>query len=208
MRRRAHPKAITLVLASCALGGAALAHSEPSGLPRIGLALAGESAAKTVRKGDTAAASRAIAEYEGVYKKRFKNALVDGSKYDSEDILEIVRYGDDTVYFRTNLEFFNGHLCGLYGIAKYEDGAFLFTESKPMAATPPCKLRIKLSKGEVVFLDEGGSCKNSFCGARGIFDGASFPYKAKRKIRYMERLKKSREYEEAVRDYEEWTKGK
>ena len=187
---------LIICLAVVAFGGVAWAQGD-----RPQAACVKQVAMAEVKGGGTPA-GRAIAEYEGVYRMRFKNALVDGTKYVSEDILEIVRYGEDRVYIRTHLEFFNGHSCGLYGIASYEDGAFLFVKPKPMAGAAPCTLKIKLSKKNVVFVDVDHSC-NRFCGLRGGFDGASFPYKARRTIHYMERLKNSRQYQEAVQEFEE-----
>ena len=46
----------------------------------------------------------------GVYKKTFQNGNISGGKYQSEDILEIVKISPATAYVRTHLEFFNGHL--------------------------------------------------------------------------------------------------
>ena len=192
---------LIICLAVVAFGGVAWAQGDR---PRAACV---KQVAMAEVKGGGTPAGRAIAEYEGVYRRRFKNALLDGTKYVSEDILEIVHYGEDRVYFRTHLEFFNGHLCGLYGIASYADGAFLFVEPKPMAGAAPCTLKITLSKTNVVLVDVGHSCK-MFCGVRGRFDGASFPYKARRTIRYVERLKNSRQYQEAVQEFVEKARAK
>ena len=45
----------------------------------------------------------------GVYKTHFKNGLVSGETYVSEDILEIAPTGPGAAYVRTHLEFYNGH---------------------------------------------------------------------------------------------------
>jgi hypothetical protein len=50
---------------------------------------------------------------------------------------------------------------------------------------------------EVRFDDADQTCKAS-CGARGSFDGEAFLRSARREIRYLERLKASREYREAL----------
>src|SRR5436190_18737451 len=56
----------------------------------------------------------------GVYKRSFANGTVDGDKYTSEDVLEIVPVGPRTAYVRARLQFYNGHSCSMYGIARAE----------------------------------------------------------------------------------------
>ena len=67
--------------------------------------------------GDPVEASRLIARVEGVYRRRFQNARADGRKYMSENMLEIARVSEDTVYFRTRLEAYNTSTCSLSGLA-------------------------------------------------------------------------------------------
>lgn len=146
-------------------------------------------------------AAEAIKRYEGVYKHRFDNASVQGDQFVSEDILEIASYGTDKVYFRLHLEFFNAHLCDLYGIATYEDRAFVFRDPE---ADPddPCTLRLRLGDEGVTLDDENGTCRSYYCGARGGFDQVTFPTKSRRTIRYMRLLRGSSEYQEAVESFE------
>src|SRR5258708_32021584 len=54
----------------------------------------------------------------GVYKTKFKNALVGGETYVSENVLEIVPVRGRAAYFRIHLEFYNGHECAISGIAE------------------------------------------------------------------------------------------
>src|SRR5262249_10457439 len=102
--------------------------------------------------GDITRATQLIDQIEGVYKKQFANALVDGTKYTSEDILELVRVSPDTLYFRTHLEFYNGHECELYGLARFsEAGLFVFNdpEGPPLEEYAPCKLQIEVTDKEI-----------------------------------------------------------
>jgi len=147
--------------------------------------------------GDPAAAEKVIASVQGVYKSRFKNGLVDGSTFESENILELVPVRPGTVYFRTHLEFYNGHLCDLSGLASWRRAGVFLYEATALDESPPCRLRIAVTEKEVRFEDVDQTCK-VYCGARGTFDGQGFPRSARREIRYLERLKASREYREAL----------
>src|SRR6476660_3949917 len=62
----------------------------------------------------------------GVYRKTFANGNIDGGKYQSEDILEIVKVSPTTAYIRTHLEFFNGHVCNIWGVARLEGDALVY----------------------------------------------------------------------------------
>lgn len=130
----------------------------------------------------------------GVYKYQFKNGTVDGGKYQSENILEIVPYGADAIYFRTSLDFYNGHVCGLSGIAHPADQGFIFEEKEDH-----CEFTLQVDDdGKITFHDKDMQCKQSSCGMRGAYEGITFKPSQKRPIRYMARLKQSREYRAAV----------
>jgi hypothetical protein len=58
-----------------------------------------------------------LARIAGVYKERFRNEIVSGEKSASENILEVVPVDDAHAYVRMHLEFYNGHLGAIYGIA-------------------------------------------------------------------------------------------
>src|ERR1700719_1057848 len=77
--------------------------------------------------GDARQAARLAAELQGVYKRRFANALVDGTAIDSEDILELVPVSPGALYFRVHLEVYNAHECNLWGVARFtRAGRFVF----------------------------------------------------------------------------------
>jgi hypothetical protein len=147
--------------------------------------------------GDPARADVLARELAGVYKKRFKSGLVDGTTYDAEDILEIVPVGDGAVYFRTALAFYNGHECNAYGVARFSRaGVFVWDGSEPTFDTK-CRLEIEPGKDGVRLRDPDSTCR-VYCGARGSFEGTEFPRAARREIRYLERLKGSPEYRESL----------
>lgn len=142
----------------------------------------------------------------GVYKTKFKNGLVDGEVYASENILEIVPYGDRAAYFRIHLEFYNGHECAISGIAEASLNKLVFRG--PVDATgEACVLTLRRA-GDGVHLYEGenGACRAQTCGARGGYgfkpDGsADFSLASRRPIRYLPRLLASQEYSEALKAF-------
>jgi hypothetical protein len=147
-----------------------------------------------------AAASAPPSSLAGVYKHRFENGDVTGRKYMSEDILEIVPVGPDAMYFREHRNFFNGHTCGINGIAHSQAGEFVYRSRDPApayAGGPTCVIHLR-REGPVVYAgDVDGGCA-AFCGARGSLRGSSFPFSARRPIRYLPRLKASREFKAAI----------
>ncbi|NDF12109.1 MAG: hypothetical protein EB060_04770 [Proteobacteria bacterium] len=150
--------------------------------------------------GDVKEAKSLIEKMEGVYKKRFKNGTIDGGEYPSEDIFEFVRIADSAAYIKMSLEFFNGHGCGISGVAEYKKvGGFVFQDP---AKENSCLLTIKLDGDKISFEDPENNC-SKFCGARGSFNAKSFTLKQKRAIRYMPIILKSEDYQNALKQYKE-----
>jgi hypothetical protein len=145
-------------------------------------------------------AAETIKRIEGVYKNRFANSTVQDEHFQSEDILEIVSYSANAIYFRVHLEFYNGHTCDLSGIAAYENGSFVFHGTSDVSDAI-CKLTIKADSGNVTLDDVGGNCRTYSCGARGGYHDVSFPIKSRRVIKYLKRLTASHEYADAAADY-------
>lgn len=138
------------------------------------------------------------AKLAGVYTVDFTNGLVTGETYRSENLLEIVPTAPGAAYVHTELEFYNGHSCALWGVAHVE-GTELVYRSRQEPLTPgdaPCVLHV-FTKGGKVMLDDQGTCQ-AWCGARGTLSGIDFPLSKRRPIRYMASLKASREYAEAL----------
>jgi hypothetical protein len=132
--------------------------------------------------------------------------MVDGSKFWSDDVVEIVPVDAGHAFFRAELAFYNGHSCSIAGVAKAASGKLVYSEKQPSYdGGPTCHLTIT-TKGKSLLLDDGdGSCQ-SYCGARGSLSGFDFiPLSSKRPISYMARLKGSGEYKQAIAD---WKAGK
>lgn len=146
-----------------------------------------------------------IKNIEGVYKHRFENGLVSGEKYQSEDIIEIVKYTDNSIYFRVSLQFYNGHVCGIYGIAKYEGNAFVYANNADKTEPQACTLKISADKDALHITDRidanSSSTCRAYCGMRGSLSDYDISRDKKRKIRYLPIILKSRQYNEAVEEF-------
>jgi hypothetical protein len=94
-----------------------------------------------------------------------KSGFVSGEKYRTENVLEIVKVSPTSAYFRTRLEFFNGHTCILWGIANIEGNELVY-RGGPNAEEKECVLRLRLERGHIAFEDSEGACRDT-CGARG-----------------------------------------
>jgi len=62
-----------------------------------------------------------------------------------------------------------------------------------------CELKLHFAGGKVSFDDKDDKCREDSCGARGGYNGISFPASARRDIRYIARLRASREYQDALK---------
>jgi hypothetical protein len=143
-----------------------------------------------------------LTQVAGVYKARFQNGNIDGDKYQSEDILEVVPIDDRAAYVRMDLEFFNGHSGKIYGIATYEKNSLIYDNGKQ--GDDRCVVEYVWSSDKVVTradYEKTPGCL-AYHGARGGFDQVQFLVKTKRAIRYMQRLKDSREFKDAVEKYQ------
>jgi hypothetical protein len=183
------PSSLMCLLLSGLFAGVSANAAPPTVTPSIPVPPSGDSGSNA-----------AIQAMEGVYKKRFANSTVGGEKYQSEDILEIVKFGKQEIYFRLHLEFFNGHVCNLFGIARYVDGRFVFRQAS-QGNDGGCTLSFAKSDGSIRVSDVDGACRDRYCGARGGFNDVKFPLSSRRGIRYRKRLLASRQYRQAVEEF-------
>ena len=139
----------------------------------------------------------------GRYSKHWLNNMMDGEKYWSDDVVEIVPLSDDTAYVRVELEFANGHGCGIFGVAKAENNELVYREPAKQDSTgPQCVLHISKS-GSKLHMDDGGveaTCHLGHCGARGMLTW-DLPFNSKRPITYMSRLRASPQYLAALSEW-------
>jgi hypothetical protein len=137
-----------------------------------------------------------LSTIDGVYKRTFPNALTSGEKYTSENVLEIVRLDRSRAYVRAHVEGSNGHYCGIYGVAHVEGQTLVYSRPALVPKGSTCTLRIE-PRGGRIEIEDGGSCFDS-CGVRAMYSEAKLALSSRRPIRYMARLKASREYREAL----------
>ena len=160
-------------------------------------------------------------DIEGVYKHRFMNGIITPGKapmeadtpYESEDIVEIVPYDDSHIYVRAELQFYNGHTCSISGLAGREGRGYVFHDPETVAAgEQPCTLTVMPSRDTLTLTDrlgaDGASTCRMHCGARGTLSNYTIPMKARRPIRYLDRLKRSNEYQKAIADLKQYEAGR
>jgi hypothetical protein len=121
-----------------------------------------------------------IDSVQGTYSHRFKNGRMDGTKYTSENKLDILKVSETAAYFRVHLEWSNGHLCDLSGTAALEAAGLVYREA--IDPENMCVLRFNVSDGKISFGDEGGVCRQFYCGARGGFLRVGFDLSKRREI--------------------------
>lgn len=174
-----------------------------TGFLLLGVILAGAATATA----PATPAQQAMERITGVYKHRFTSGLIvpdseEIETYEAENIIEIVPYDREHVYVRVHLDFFNGHSCGIYGMARFEDGMFVYRDPEPpIIGGPPCVLTIGENNGKLTLtdrpaVDSGRTCE-AYCGLRGSLND-EIGMDRRRPIRYLERLKASRQYTEAA----------
>ncbi|MFT8952333.1 MAG: hypothetical protein ABF979_08665 [Gluconobacter sp.] len=161
----------------------------------VGVVLAGATMAH-------AAMGRPVSEQNqlsGRYSTHFKNGDVSGDTYWSDNVLEVVPVDAEATYLRIETQFFNGHMCSLSGVGRMEGEALVYQEPPFMAGEKPCRLTVRRAGKDIVLQDADGACRAGHCGARGLFDGQTFPASSRRAITYLPRLKASREYRAALK---------
>ncbi len=146
--------------------------------------------------GATAPDSSPVDQLAGRYGRHFINGLMDGTRYWSDDVVEIVPVDARHAYARLRLEYGNGHQCALSGIVAVEGVSLVYHEPGD-GAGGHCRLSIR-HDGAALRLDDGDRSCWAYCGARGTLSIISLPWKSRRPITYLPRLKASREYAEAV----------
>lgn len=132
----------------------------------------------------------------GLYGYHFRNGLIDGSKYWSDDVLEIVPLDARRAYVRAELKFYNGHSCSIYGVAHRNAGVLVYRPREQISPEYHCALRVTAT-ARTVRLDDDNTCL-AYCGARGSLNEVVFERARRRPISYMARLRASSEFKAAL----------
>lgn len=165
---------------------------------RHGLACLAIAGLVVVGAGSAALSGNATAALSGRYGRHFINGDMDGNVGGSDDVVEIVPAGDGAAYVRVELQFYNGHQCSIAGIGAVEGGRIVYDDRAAFQpGDPPCVLTVSRKGNSLLLDDADGSCK-AYCGARGSLSRATLPFASRRPIRYLARLKASREFTDAL----------
>lgn len=115
--------------------------------------------------------------------------------------MEVVPVGPRAAYVRIHLDYYNGHTCGIYGIATSNADTLVYLDPQPSPEEGACVLTIRRSGKSLSVSDSGGSCRR-YCGARGSLSEVKLPYQSKRPIRYLVRLMHSPQYRAALKTWQ------
>lgn len=140
---------------------------------------------------DSTAISQRIAKITGSYNYEVKIQMNPNNKDELTSVanaLTLIPVAKNLIYFSTNLNFDYGHQCNLSGIAQFnKDNEFIYLASKDKEMMEyaseqdkKCYLKFILNKNEIA-VEDNNTCRIG-CGARGYFDGHSFPLSAKKII--------------------------
>lgn len=153
----------------------------------------------------TATAVDPVQVLAGRYSWHFQNGDISGATYASDDVAEVVPVDATHAYVRFDLAFFNGHSCTLAGIAARQGDALVYRglPDDSFGNGRPCRLTIRRVGAKLTW-DDAGTCKGH-CGERGSFSHGDMAWSSKRPIRYLAKLKGSKEYRDALI---EWRTGK
>lgn len=135
----------------------------------------------------------------GRYSTHFRNGMVGGETYWSDDVAEIVPLTGTAAYIRVSLEFYNGHVCDIWGVGQAEGARLVYHDPTPPtpATAPRCTLTLS-RRGQALLIDDNeGTCK-SYCGMRGSLMNQTLPLASRRPITYLKRLRDSRNYQDAL----------
>lgn len=157
---------------------------------------------KINRAATLAATPGPVQSLAGRYSSHFLNGLVDGTTYWSDDVVEIVPVSDDAAYVRVSLQFYNGHSCGIWGVAEAQGNRLVYHDpTQPIIkGERACVLSVSRQGANLLIDDDGDTCKG-YCGMRGSLMNDTLPFKSRRPITYMARLKASSEYNDAIKNW-------
>lgn len=146
----------------------------------------------------------------GRYSYHFQNNMMDGEKYGSDDVIEIVPVANNAAYVRIALQFENAHTCDISGVFTEERDQLVYHQPlspdfpppapSSFEAMHPCVLRLSRIGSKLRFDDGLGSCHVTNCGMRGTLTGA-LPFNSKRPITYMPLLQASEQYNRAMAEW-------
>lgn len=128
-----------------------------------------------------AAAPSLLSQLAGRYSHKFKNGDVSGATYDTTDVVKVHPLDRTRALISFELNFFNGHSCGVYGVAKLEGAKLVYRDRAEWRPDEPdCELRIWRDRTKLRW-EDGGSCQ-FHCGARGGLSNGEISLSSRRAI--------------------------
>jgi hypothetical protein len=159
-----------------------------------------------------APSAKLIKDLEGVYRNKVQSQIVmpgkPDEKFEAEDVVEVVRHDDQHVFLRAALSVANGHRCSIGVIAGLQNGTFTYRDPNPdFSDKLPCTLTM-VQKGESLVLSDRASPRapsscSVLCGKRASLGDYIMPMSSKGKIASLPKIKASKEYQEALKAFEE-----
>ena len=140
----------------------------------------------------------------GRYSQTFPDAFVSGEKYTGENIVEIVPVSPRAAYVRVSTDWYNGHSCGLHGVAVAEGDRLVYHDPDTSGSpdTGQCILSIRRVGRSLRLNDEDRTgCYARYCGARGSFTNVDLPFSSRRPITYEARLRASWQFKQAMAEW-------
>lgn len=164
----------------------------------------------SILSGWSAAHGATIQSFAGRFDRSARLGIWNGHGFDNfkgNDVAEIVPLDSKAAYFRIHLDFTNAHECNIWGVASFAYGTLTYRDPEPplLPNSPPCVLTIS-HKGRKLVIDDGDySCHDLHCGQRGTLSQVALPWKSRRPVTYLRKLKASPEYQNSLI---EWRTGK
>lgn len=145
--------------------------------------------------GAAAAVPMTAQSLAGRYTHSFRNGNVEGESYTSTDEVTVVPVGASRAVVELHLNFFNGHECGIAGLATLEGDALVYRDPEMTGYGDggPCAIRIRRS-GARLYWDDAGTC-SGYCGARGSLRDGSMDFASRRPLSRTERARILRDHE-------------
>ena len=148
----------------------------------------------------TGQSKRGVEGFEGFYRYRFNNRLMDGTPYQSENRLTVLKLSANSAYFLTHLDWANGHTCDLSGVAELDPTGAALVYRKPSLEDKVCVFRISRGKDRLVFSDDDGACRIISCGSRGMLATVEFKFKDRSVVK-ADRIRKSSEFTSTMAEH-------
>lgn len=136
-----------------------------------------------------AAAAPSAHDLAGRWTHRFSSGDISGARFPVTDELVIVATDRTHAVFDLQLNFFNGHICSIGGVATLERGRLVYNNAEITSFDgAACRLEIWREGNRIRWDDGEGTCQG-FCGARGGLRGGEMRWSARRPIAPRERAR-------------------